>query len=362
MARIVLDGEIQMDPNGMVSATFGVLGQDLLLGDSSIQALPPAAAKTLEDLGLSGLITSSSGIVHLLWAPDGSTDIDLHVDNTLGHLQVKAGLLTLQASGQALITLSYHTKGGVSEGQIRFKDGQVTVNGRIAEKVAATVVYDRPSGRWQSQQLQGRIGQGLVWGRIGLRPDLARPWVELELSAANAALGPAGQDHQQSNSTSGSMDGWIAACGYLNPPMDLIGQCKVKICQVRIGKTSILSRLLDVMRLKEPRDYLFDHLQLDTYILHDKVLIERFDMSGASAAFQGSGHLDLTSDQVDLTLTARSSKRLASAQPTALQALTEGLGSAVVRMVIKGKASDPQITTTPLPVLQEPLRLLGTVR
>jgi hypothetical protein len=84
-------------------------------------------------------------------------------------------------------------------------------------------------------------------------------------------------------------------------------------------------------------------------------------LSGKSLAFYGSGRLDLKTDNINLTLTARG-RRLATASPSFLQSLTEGLGRAVVRVEVKGKADEPQVTTKPLPVIKETLEILGTPR
>ena len=41
------------------------------------------------------------------------------------------------------------------------------------------------------------------------------------------------------------------------------------------------------------------------------------------------------------------------------QALTEGLGGAVVRVEVTGTAADPRIETKTLPVIEDSLRVLG---
>ena len=43
-----------------------------------------------------------------------------------------------------------------------------------------------------------------------------------------------------------------------------------------------------------------------------------------------------------------------------LQALTEGLGGAVVRMEVTGQASDPHVETKALPVIEDSFKILGT--
>jgi hypothetical protein len=43
-----------------------------------------------------------------------------------------------------------------------------------------------------------------------------------------------------------------------------------------------------------------------------------------------------------------------------LESLTDSLRGAVVRVDVSGNISDPQIKTTPLPVIQDTLGILGT--
>lgn len=71
--------------------------------------------------------------------------------------------------------------------------------------------------------------------------------------------------------------------------------------------------------------------------------------------------MNLPDGDVNLTLTARG-RRVAAAQPSILQSLTEGLGGAVVRMEVTGKADDPRVETKTLPVIEDSLKILGTPR
>ena len=52
-------------------------------------------------------------------------------------------------------------------------------------------------------------------------------------------------------------------------------------------------------------------------------------------------------------------KRLAGTEPGILESITEGLGSGIVRMDVKGDIYDPEITTKTLPVLEATLGILG---
>jgi len=137
------------------------------------------------------------------------------------------------------------------------------------------------------------------------------------------------------------------------------GVCHVEIANMQVGKVSALGNVLSVLRFSEPTDYTFERMSIDSYIRADKLLIPKLDLSGRRAAFTGSGTMDLSTEEINLMLTARGA-RVAAAEPSVLQSLTEGLSGAVVRMEVTGKATNPRVQTKALPVIEDSLRLLGT--
>ena len=140
-----------------------------------------------------------------------------------------------------------------------------------------------------------------------------------------------------------------------------LGVCRVDVADMRVGKVSPLANLLAVLRLTAPLDYAFDRMLVESYLRRNKLLISRFDLSGKNLAFAGGGTVNLPDGDVNLTLTARG-KRVAVAQPSILQSLTEGLGTAVVRMEVTGKADNPDVETKTLPVIEDSLKILGSPR
>jgi hypothetical protein len=137
------------------------------------------------------------------------------------------------------------------------------------------------------------------------------------------------------------------------------GVCLVDIANMQVGKVSALGNVLSVLRFSEPTDYTFERMSIESYIRADKLLIPKLDLSGRSVAFTGSGTMDLPTEEINLMLTARGA-RVAAAEPSVLQSLTEGLSGAVVRMEVTGKASSPRVQTKALPVIEDSLRILGT--
>jgi hypothetical protein len=140
-----------------------------------------------------------------------------------------------------------------------------------------------------------------------------------------------------------------------------LGLCRVDVVDMQVGKVSPLANLLSVLRLSEPTDYTFEQMLSNWYLRRDKVLIQALDMAGRNVAFTGSGTMDLANGQIDLTLTARG-QRVAAANPSLLQSLTESLGGAVVRMEVSGPADHPEVETKTLPLIEDSLKILGTPR
>jgi len=128
---------------------------------------------------------------------------------------------------------------------------------------------------------------------------------------------------------------------------------------MQVGELSPFAKLLAVLKLNDPKDYAFEQMVVDSYIKQDKLFIEKFDLSGESVAFNGTGLMDLQNQNINLTLTARG-QRLASDEPSVLQSLTDTLGLAVVRMEVGGHYDDPEVTMTTLPVIRDTLGILGT--
>ena len=142
------------------------------------------------------------------------------------------------------------------------------------------------------------------------------------------------------------------------PGAERRGVCRVNIADMQVGKVSSMGNVLSVLRLSEPTDYTFERMSIDAYVRADKLLIPRLDLSGRNLAFTGSGTMDLSTDEMNLMLTARGA-RVTAAGPGVLQSLTEGLGGAMVRMEVTGTADSPHVQTKALPVIEDSLRILG---
>jgi hypothetical protein len=254
----------------------------------------------------------------------------------------------------------------ITAGRIDFSGENVRLKGKSLASVDTTIGYDPQEKAWLSQYFVADFYGGKMIGKLRLNRTSGGNYdYLLEASVAGADLRKflldreTGEKSPDEHYSTGSMNGWLSITGSVNDESIRLGRCQLKIIDMEVGKRSIFAKVLAVLNLTEPKDYTFDQMTLDAYIQDDRMFLRQIDLSGKSLALDGSGRLDLKTDEINLTMTARG-HRLAREHPSLWESLTEGLGRAVVRVEVSGKANDPQITTKPLPVLKETLEILGT--
>ena len=210
----------------------------------------------------------------------------------------------------------------------------------------------------------GDCYDGRVLGSLEVAADREAPEYLIRLALHQVDLrqflqaGDSGAAAEK-NYSSGTMDASLSLGARVGKTSSRLGSCQVLVTDMQVGKVSPLANLLSVLRLSEPTDYMFERMLVDSYIRQDRLLIRTFDMAGRNVAFAGSGTMDLPTEEMNLLLTARG-RRVAVAEPSLLESLTEGLGVAVVRMEVTGKAGDPHVETKTLPVIEDSLKILGT--
>jgi hypothetical protein len=231
----------------------------------------------------------------------------------------------------------------------------------------ADIVFDPNARRWSAADFLGDCYDGRILGNLDVEPADAGVLEYMlhvgfdKVDLEEFLLAGRSVDGTERQHTSGTMDASLSLGARMGDGSSRLGICRVDVIDMQVGKVSPLARLLSVLRLSEPTDYTFERMLIDSYLKRNKLLIEKFDMSGRSLAFTGSGTMDMRTGTVDLSLTARG-RRVAAAEPTVLQSLTEGLGGAVIRMEVTGPVDDPRVETKALPVIEDSLKIIGTPR
>jgi hypothetical protein len=277
----------------------------------------------------------------------------------------------------------------LSAGNITFTADSLKIKGKSLTRLKADTYYDPSRKSWIAKNLIADCYGGRLAGKFELkRSDEADLEYLLQVGFDNIDLKQFLLDTNlegapRNNHTSGKMSGLLSVAGRTGESLPYIGRCRLLITDMQVGTLSPLAKPLYVLKLTEPKDFAFRQMLVDSYIKHNRLFLEQLDLSGKALAFNGSGWIDLSGygsalrrdeqsrnadpatarhfAETSLVLFARG-RRLATAEPSILQSLTEGLGRGVVRMEITGNVYDPQVATTILPVVGGAVKILCVPR
>ena len=219
----------------------------------------------------------------------------------------------------------------VTGGEVNFSGENIRFKKKSMAKIDTVMGYDAETGQWLSKYFVADYYDGKMIGKLQLtRSDKGGLDYLLETSVDGADLKKFLSDTDKEvrpdeHYSTGSVNGSLSIVGSLVDDNIRLGRCRVKITDMQVGKMSPLANLLVVLNLTEPSDYAFEQMTVDAYIQDNKMFLRQLDLSGKSVAFYGSGWLDLKTDDIKMTLTARG-RRLASASPSILAVADRGTG------------------------------------
>ena len=367
-STIKIHGEMALTDNAFSSGLFKVSADDMLFDERLSIALPRNIQPFYARISPTGRFDLDFENIRFFNAADGEKYVDL------------AGTIKFEGSNFNLpgditdLDAALKIKGLYKTGS-RFYDAQATltadglkIKGKSLTGLKTDICYDRHRQNWSTKNLIADCYGGGLAGKFELKQSTAgaREYL-LQIGFDNIDLKQFLSDTKRKETpgnhpTSGQMSGSLSIIGQIgNAASDnnqRIGRCTLQITDMQVGKASLLAKLLSILKLTGPKDFAFDRMFADSYIKDSRVYLEHLDLVGEALTFGGSGWIDLQNQDVDLTLFVRG-RRLAAAEPSILQSLTEGLGLAVVRMDVTGNLYDPQVTTTTLPVLKGALEILG---
>jgi len=368
-----------------LQSTIRIDGHLDLADESSDKGLLTVTARNVpftDELG--GILPANLAGMYRDLSPHGAFDLDLEIpsidrgapDEKRVDFRGRAGLkacklnvsgTAAELSGDLKMEGAYSTRTGLSAGRVGMEAQRLTVKGKPITDLRADIVFDPNGQRWSARDFYGACCGGQILGSLELNKagqagfqyllQVAFHRVDLQQFLVAGKTGEAAER----NYSSGTMDACLSLGAHVGEGGSKVGLCRIDIADMQVGKVSPLANVISVLQLNEPTAYTFDRMLVESCLKHNTLLIQKLDMSGKNVAFTGGGTMDMPSGEVNLTLTARG-KRIATAKPTVLQSLAEGLGGAVVRMEVTGSIDDPHVETKALPLLEDSLRILGTPR
>ena len=382
--RIQIDGSATLAPEGLVDGSFSLKAKDLLFTEELGDALPKGLTGLYDSLSPQGPFDLDLPTLKVARAAEEGTVVEFAGTAALKTCGLRVSGTPMELTGTARVEGTYGTQQGLATGRVGLAAQSLTIKGKTITDMTLNAVYDPNVQAWSARDFLGLCHGGKILGslEVAKTPDGTMQYQlqtafhrvnlnEFLQAGKNKAAsddggarpdgpGPVLPNYPAPASDSaGTMNGLLSLGGRLGESASRRGVCQIDIVDMRVGRVSPVANLLSVLSLNEPADYTFDRMLIDSYIKQDKLLIRKLDLSGRNVAFTGSGAVALPKGELNLTLTARG-RRVAAAEPSMLQALTEGLGGAVVRMEVTGKVDNPRVQTKTLPVIEDSLKILGT--
>ena len=365
VSTIKVDGQIAVDGDILSNGQFEVRANDISLDKRLGVALPQKLRPFYLKLEPAGQFDLDLKNLRIFNDQRGEKQIDFTGAIKLKDCSFNSSVDISELNGVLKIKGSYKTEIGLCGLQTNLIAESLKIEDKALTAIKADIGYEPNEQIWSAKNLVADCYDGRFMGAFELKQTPNAEWdyllqtsfdnIDLKRFLHNAKNGKTNGNGWR---TSGKMRGAFSLNSNIGDDCTRLGKCRLQITDMQVGKLSPLAKLLQVLKLTEPTDYAFDQMLVDSYIRGDNVFFEKFDLSGDAIAFNGSGRLDLQNYNIDLTLTARG-QRLANAEPSVLQSLTEDLGRGVVRMDITGSVYDPQVETKTLPIIGESLGIIG---
>ena len=371
---VSITGKMNLSNNAFDEATLSLSAKDIPSSRQFADILPEHIRSLYEKLSPAGAFDLDFNNISLRTDAAGLRSLDF--DGQVRLKNCSLNIIDANSELNAVVKTRglYQAESGFSSIAASIENGAIKILGKSFTGIRADIHIDPNLKSLATEGLIADCSGGKVTGKFELVQPADDPMeytlqvaynnVDINdfLASGSGLLRRDENAKRRQNAdvyTSGKMKGFFSVTGQPADSNSLIGTCNFTITAMKVGKMSLLGRLVNIINLSEQGDYIYDSMFVDSYIKGNKLVVRKIDLSGRSTAYTGSGLMDIISHNIDLNLTARG-RRSVTAEPSALQSLTEGLGQAVIRVDITGKFDNPIVTTRALPVIKETLNILGT--
>ncbi len=254
---------------------------------------------------------------------------------------------------------------GIIAAQVDLDANNFPIQDKRIYNLKTRLKYDPNHKAWIADGFAGNFYDGRMTGRIELAAEELSFELQSGFDGANLQKFLADREKlpdgckDESCFSTGRMSGTINVAGRLNEISSYLGTCRIEIMNMQVGRVSLTGKLLSLLKLTEPSDYIFDRMFFDAYIKDGRLNFEILELSGAALTFAGTGWMDMTNKKLELTLAARG-PRIAAMKEDIIGSLTTAISPGVLQVLVTGSAYEPKIEIKPLPVIGNTLELLGT--
>ncbi|MHC5060024.1 MAG: translocation/assembly module TamB domain-containing protein [Planctomycetota bacterium] len=367
-AKIVLNGEIIVRSGALAGGKAGLEAYNIPLDDKLLGAMPENIAGIYRDSSPTGTVDLNIDEINFHMTPDAQKWLDF-AGATLTFKECSfTSRQTLTGFNAVLNTdLSYKMNHGLWTGMADLRADSLKIKDRLVQNLRAPIIFNRENSTFTSNDFTAYCYGGKIIGDLELKEPgtSGTPYVlrfafdNIEIEGVLSAKAGPSADEATAGQTRGLAGGVFSSAGTLGRKGTSIGRLNVKVRDMELARRSLLGKMVTAMQLNDPTDFIFSGMTAEAYLKKSKIVFEQVYMSGESMVMQGSGQLDLENNNVVLDFTA-SGKKITS-DPSFLESLAKGLGSAVAKVEVRGNIEKPRIETS-MPLFKNPLSIFGTKR
>jgi hypothetical protein len=336
--------------------------EEIALAEPLAEAMPERMRQAYRDMGLAGRVDVAIEKAELMLDEDGFGGADVTGRLTLGGLKSQATDFVDNLNGFAEGRFRLDAGGRIQEAGGLYQAGGFYVRGRPVDSLSGHFFYDPNDSVLASRDFEAAMGNGVVTGSATvdiynemsfLAYTLGLTFVGIDVEQIVARQGVPVESEQVQR---GSAEGMIDVRGRIGRAESKEGRLSVVVSKMQLGKQTLVGKVLTAIQFREPKDYVFNRMEMVAFIRGDEVVFDRLRILGRPFVFHGDGRVNLETNHIKMDMVALGG--LAGVEPMILDSLLRGLGSAFWKIEIRGDLREPEIRTISLPILQFPLDLL----
>lgn len=336
--------------------------EEIALAEPLVEAMPERTRQTYREMGLTGRVDATIEKAELMLGENGFGGADVTGRLALGGLTSQTTDFVDNLNGFVEGRFRLDAAGRFQEAAGLYQAGGFYVHGRPVDSLSGYFSYDPNDGVLASRDFEAAMGNGSVIGSatvdiynevsfLAYTLGLTFEGVEVEQIVAPAESPIDGEQVQR-----GTAEGMIDVRGRIGRAESKEGRMSAAVSQMQLGKQTLVGKVLTAIQFREPKDYVFNRMEMEAFIRGDEVVFDRLRILGRPFVFHGDGRINLKTNHIEMDMLALGG--LAGVEPLILDSLLRGLGSAFWKIEIRGDLREPEIRTISLPILQFPLDLL----
>ena len=358
--RIRISGTVSADANGINSALLGLKANDIAFDNRLGLALAGELKKVYRQIAPTGRFDLYFEKIKMTKSQINRKQLELVGNVIFKNCSFGSNRGIDKFNGELQLDGLYRLGSGMEDAEFFLTAQNVLVKKRLLENLKMPIVYKAKTKTMIIDEFVADCLGGKIIGSAKLNnssPNLPGQYdFRLSFDNVDAAefIRPASEQRGRINGMAG---GELDIHGNINDDASHIGRLRATISKLKERPSGPIEKLQTAVT-EIITGVTFTDMVMDSYIRGRELYIEQFSLYGPFVWLKGAGKLDLNTHNIDLKLSLYSFD--SEKEPSFFESLTAGLSPALLKVEVAGNYSDPNIKIIPLPILRNPLGVIGT--